>query len=82
MAPPHFDDPWLDDEEEQQQPVPKGRKKKGGMQVAAGGVDGVDVQLPLQLGQHLTGDCFGWRKALAYAPLSLSSSLRVTAVLH
>jgi hypothetical protein len=52
MAPPHYDDPWLDDEEEdQQQPVAKGRKKGGRVLTPASG----DVKLPLQLGQHLTG---------------------------
>jgi hypothetical protein len=52
MAPPHYDDPWLDDEEEdQQQPAARARKKGGrGLPAASG-----DVKLPLQLGQHLTG---------------------------
>ncbi len=52
MAPPHYDDPWLDDEEEaQQQPVARARNKGGRVLPAASG----DVKLPLQLGQHLAG---------------------------
>lgn len=54
MAPPHFDDPFLDSEGEDEQPAAK-RGKKGGLRLAA--ATGGEARLPLQLGQHLTGDC-------------------------
>jgi hypothetical protein len=75
MEPPHFDDPWL--EEEQQQSVARPWKKGGRPLVAASG----DVQLPLQLGQHLTGAAVLCQHASSHQILTRPCSVKVKTVL-